>query len=136
LPRYAVAWHEPNKEQSSINTRKAFERLFWLTNSFLLALWTCWGRQDRDSSENPRVSVHPDLNPNRGGRDRDQGHFLFPTNAYQLALKVPGLRVSGLTTTVDSFRCLSPRLSQHSNFVIVDELDECHNNLFSNSYAT
>ena len=75
---------------------------------------------------------------------RDQGHFLFSTIAYQLALKVPGLRqrinhIMELDPTlhtksmgvqlqkliVDAFKCLSP-LPQRSYLVIIDGLDECH----------
>ena len=75
---------------------------------------------------------------------RDQGHFLFSTIAYQLALKVPGLRqhinrimdldpslhtksmaVQLQTLIVDAFKCLSP-LPQRSYLVIIDGLDECH----------
>ena len=63
----------------------------------------------------------------RGKQGRDQGHFLFSTIAYQLALKVPGLRqhvnsimesdptlhtksmgVQLQTLIVDAFKCLSP----------------------------
>jgi NACHT domain len=80
----------------------------------------------------------------RGKMGRDQGHFLFSTIAYQLALKVPGLRqhvnlimeldptlhtksmkVQLQTLIVDAFRNLSPP-SQHSYLVIIDGLDECH----------
>ena len=80
----------------------------------------------------------------RGKRGRNQGHFLFPTIAYQLALKVPGLRqhinrimesdpslhtksigVQLQTLIVDAFKCLSP-LPQRSYLVIIDGLDECH----------
>ena len=79
----------------------------------------------------------------RGKNGRDQSHFLFSTLAYQLALKVPGLRqhvnrimeanpelhtksmaVQLQTLIVDSFRCLSP-LPQRSYLVIIDGLDEC-----------
>ena len=79
----------------------------------------------------------------RGKSDRDQGHFLFLTIAYQLALKVPGLRgqvnhimeanptlptksmaVQLQSLIVDSFRRLSP-LPQRSYIVIIDGLDEC-----------
>jgi NACHT domain len=79
----------------------------------------------------------------RGKQGRDQGHFLFSTIAYQLALKVPGLRqhvnrimeldptlhtksmdVQLQTLIVDAFRYLSP--PQHSYLVIIDGLDECH----------
>ena len=80
----------------------------------------------------------------RGKHGRDQGHFLFSTIAYQLALKVPGLRqhinrimeldptlhtksmvVQLQTLIVDAFKCLSP-LPQRSYLVIIDGLDECH----------
>ena len=80
----------------------------------------------------------------RGKKGRDQGHFLFSTIAYQLALKVPGLRqhvnrimesdptlsyksmdVQLQTLIVDAFQCLSP-LPQRSYLVIIDGLDECH----------
>ena len=79
----------------------------------------------------------------RGKHGRDQGHFLFSTIAYQLALKVPGLRqpinrIMKLDPTlhtksmgvqlqkliVDAFKCLSP-LPQRSYLVIIDGLDEC-----------
>ena len=80
----------------------------------------------------------------RGKHGRDQGYFLFSTIAYQLALKVPGLRqyinhimrsdptlhtksmgVQLQKLIVDAFKCLSP-LPQRSYLVIVDGLDECH----------
>ena len=80
----------------------------------------------------------------RGKQGRDQGHFLFSTIAYQLALKVPGLRqhvnrimesdptlhtksmvVQVQTLIVDAFKDLSP-LPQRSYLVIIDGLDECH----------
>ena len=80
----------------------------------------------------------------RGKHGRDQSHFLFSTIAYQLALKVPGLRQHinrfmesdpslhtksmGLQLQkliVDAFECLSP-LPQCSYLVIIDGLDECH----------
>ena len=80
----------------------------------------------------------------RGKKGRDQGHLLFSTIAYQLALKVPGLRqhvnrimeidpalpmksmgIQLQTLIVDAFRCLSP-LPQRSYLVIIDGLDECH----------
>ena len=80
----------------------------------------------------------------RGKTGRDQGHFLFSTIAYQLALNVPGLRqhvnrimeanptlhtksmdVQLQTLIVDAFQCLSP-LPQRSYLVIIDGLDECH----------
>ena len=79
----------------------------------------------------------------RGKHGRDQGHFLFSTIAYQLALKVPGLRqpinrimesdptlhtksmgVQLQRLIVDAFECLSP-LPQRSYLVIIDGLDEC-----------
>jgi hypothetical protein len=71
---------------------------------------------------------------------------LFSTIAYQLALKVPGLRqhvnhimeldstlltksmdVQLRTLVIDAFRHLSP-LPQHPYLVIIDGLDECHDN--------
>ena len=80
----------------------------------------------------------------RGKQGRDQGHFMFSTIAYQLALKVPGLRqhvncimeldatlhtksmnVQLQTLIVNAFQDLSP-LPQHSYLVIIDGLDECH----------
>ena len=80
----------------------------------------------------------------RGKRGRDQGHFLFSTIAYQLALKVPGLRqhvnrimeldptlhtksmdVQLQTLIINAFKDLSP-LPQRSYLVIIDGLDECH----------
>ena len=80
----------------------------------------------------------------RGKDDRDHGRFLFSTIAYQLALKVPGLRqhvnrimeldptlhaksmdVQLPTLIVDAFKLLSP-LPQRSYLVIIDGLDECH----------
>ena len=73
----------------------------------------------------------------------DEGHFLFSTIAYQLALKVPGLRqevnrimdrnptlhtktmdVQLQALIVEAFKCLSP-LPQYSYLVIIDGLDEC-----------
>ena len=79
----------------------------------------------------------------RGKQGRDQGHFLFSTIAYQLALNVPGLRqhVSRIvesnptlhtksmdiqlrTLIVDAFQHLSP-FPQSSYLVIIDGLDEC-----------
>ena len=82
----------------------------------------------------------------RGKQGRDQGHFLFSTIAYQLALKVPGLRQHtnrimeldptlhtksmGLqlqTLIVDAFKCLSS-IPQRSYLVIIDGLDECPDN--------
>ncbi|KAF8816498.1 hypothetical protein BYT27DRAFT_7182054 [Phlegmacium glaucopus] len=79
----------------------------------------------------------------RGKDGRDQGHFLFSTIAYQLALNVPGLRqhtnrimdakptlhtksidVQLQTLIVDALQCLSP-LPQRCYLVIIDGLDEC-----------
>jgi len=82
------------------------------------------------------------------GKDLDRrGHFLFSTIAYQLALKVPGLRqhinsiteldpilhtkssdVQLQTLIVDGFRNLSPP-PQRSYLVIIDGLDECDDKL-------
>ena len=80
----------------------------------------------------------------RGKKGRDQGHFMFSTIAYQLALKVPGLRqhvnrimgtdptlhtksmdVQLQTLIVDAFQYLSSP-PQCSYLVIIDGLDECH----------
>ena len=80
----------------------------------------------------------------RGKKGRDEGQFLFSTIAYQLALKVPGLRqhvncIMELDPTlhtksmdiqlqlliVDAFRHLTP-LPQRPYLVIIDGLDECH----------
>ena len=80
----------------------------------------------------------------RGKKRRDEGHFLFSTIAYQLALKVPGLRqlinhIMELDPTlhtksmdvqlraliIDAFRHLLP-LPQRPYLVIIDGLDECH----------
>ena len=80
----------------------------------------------------------------RGKQGRDRGDFLFSTIAYQLALKVPGLRqcvnrimeldptrhtksmdVQLQTLIIIAFRYLSP-LPQRSYLVIIDGLDECH----------
>ena len=80
----------------------------------------------------------------RGKKGRDEGHFLFSTIAYQLALKVPGLRqhvnhiveldptlhtksmdVQLQSLIIDAFRHLSP-LPQRPYLVIIDGLDECH----------
>ena len=80
----------------------------------------------------------------RGKKGRDKGHFLFSTIAYQLALKVPGLRqhvnrimdsdptlhtksmdVQLQALIVDAFQYLSPP-PQRSYLVIIDGLDECH----------
>ncbi|KAF8816499.1 hypothetical protein BYT27DRAFT_7182055 [Phlegmacium glaucopus] len=79
----------------------------------------------------------------RGKNGRDQGHFLFSTIAYQLALKIPGLRqhinhimeanptlhtksiaVQLQTLIVDALQSLSP-LPHQSYLVIIDGLDEC-----------
>ena len=79
----------------------------------------------------------------RGKKGHDQGHFLFSTIAYQLALNVPGLRqhvnrimesnptlhtksmvLQLQTLIVDAFRNLSP-LPPRSYLVIIDGLDEC-----------
>ena len=87
----------------------------------------------------------------RGKKGQDQGHFLFSTIAYQLALKVPGLRqhvncimesdptlhtksmdVQLQTLIVDAFQKLSP-LPQHSYLVIIDGLDECQNKAIQQS---
>ena len=87
----------------------------------------------------------------RGKHGRDQGHFLFSTIAYQLALKVPGLRqyinrtmeldptlhtksmgVQLQTLIVDAFKRLSP-LPQRSYLVIIDGLDECHDKMTQQS---
>ena len=83
----------------------------------------------------------------RGKNGRDQGHFLFSTIAYQLALNLPGLRqhvnrimeknptlhtksmdVQLKTLIVKAFKDLSP-LPQHSYLIIIDGLDECHDML-------
>ena len=87
----------------------------------------------------------------RGKHGRDQGHFLFSTIAYQLALKVPGLRqhinrimeldptlhtksmgVQLQTLIVDAFKNLSP-FPQCSYLVIIDGLDECHDKMTQQS---
>ncbi|KAF8816496.1 hypothetical protein BYT27DRAFT_6396558 [Phlegmacium glaucopus] len=87
----------------------------------------------------------------RGKDGRDQGHFLFSTIAYQLALKIPRLRhrinrimeanptlhtksidvqlqtliVDALQSLIfDELQSLSP-LPQRSYLVIIDGLDEC-----------
>ncbi|KAF8815804.1 hypothetical protein BYT27DRAFT_7155408 [Phlegmacium glaucopus] len=79
----------------------------------------------------------------RGKNGSDEGHFLFSTIAYQLALKIPGLRhhinrimeakptvhtksiaVQLQTLIVDALQSLSP-LPQRSYLVIIDGLDEC-----------
>ncbi|KAF8150920.1 hypothetical protein B0H34DRAFT_156525 [Crassisporium funariophilum] len=79
----------------------------------------------------------------RGKLGREQGHFLFMTIAYQLALNVPGLREH-----VNRIMCIQPALHtksmevqlrsliidalaqlesrpQHTPVVIIDGLDEC-----------
>ena len=80
----------------------------------------------------------------RGKEGRDEGRFLFSTIAYQLALKVPGLRqhvnhimeldptlhtksmdVQLRTLIIDAFQHLSP-LPLRPYLVIIDGLDECH----------
>ena len=80
----------------------------------------------------------------RGKKGRDEGHFLFSTIAYQLALKVPGLRqhvnnimeldptlhtksmdVQLQSLIIDAFQQLS-HPPQRPYLVIVDGLDECH----------
>ena len=80
----------------------------------------------------------------RGKKGRDDGHFLFSTIAYQLALKIPELRqhvnhimeldptlhtksmdVQLRTLIIDALRHLSP-LPQRPYLVIIDGLDECH----------
>ena len=82
-----------------------------------------------------------------GKKGRDEGHFLFSTIAYQLALKVPGVRrhvnrimeldptlhtksmeVQLRNLVIDAFRQLSP-LPQRPYLVIIDGLDECHDTL-------
>ena len=87
----------------------------------------------------------------RGKAGRDQGHLLFSTITYQLALKVPGLRqhvnrimeldptlltksmdVQLRTLIVDAFQKLSP-LPQRPYLVIIDGLDECHDKLAQKS---
>jgi NACHT domain len=87
----------------------------------------------------------------RGKNGRDQSHFLFSTLAYQLALKVPGLRqhvnrileentelhaksmaVQLQSLIVESFQCLSP-LPQCSFLVIIDGLDECQDKAIQQS---
>ena len=87
----------------------------------------------------------------RGKTGRDQGHFLFSTIAYQLAIKVPGLRqhvnrimesdpslhtksmdVQLRTLIVDAFQNLSP-LPQSPYLVIIDGLDECHDKVAQQS---
>jgi hypothetical protein len=79
----------------------------------------------------------------RGKPGRDQGHFLFSTIAYQLALNLPYLRIPidnamqanpSLYTKsimiqmrsliIDSFRGLSESI-KHTPTVIIDGLDEC-----------
>ena len=80
----------------------------------------------------------------KGKKGHDQGDFLFSTIAYQLALKVPGLRqhvnrimesdptlhtksmvVQLQSLIVDAFHDLSP-FPQRSYLVIIDGLDECY----------
>ena len=80
----------------------------------------------------------------RGKEGRDKGHFLFSTIAYQLALKVPGLRqhvnhimefdptlhtksmdVQLQSLIIDAFQHLST-LPQRPYLIIIDGLDECH----------
>ena len=87
----------------------------------------------------------------RGKKGRDESHFLFSTIAYQLALKVPGLRqhvnhimelnptlhtksmaVQLRTLIIDAFRHLSP-LSQHPYLIIIDGLDECNDKVTQQS---
>ena len=77
-------------------------------------------------------------------KGRDDGHYLFSTIAYQLALKVPGLRqhvnhimernptlhtksmdVQLRNLVIDAFQHLSP-LPKHPYLVIIDGLDECN----------
>ena len=63
----------------------------------------------------------------RGKHGRDQGHFLFSTIAYQLALKVPGLRqhinrimeykVDGHTASNTSCRCVQMSIIPSTTFV-------------------
>ena len=79
----------------------------------------------------------------RGKAGRDQGHFLFSTIAYQLALNLPYLRkpiddimqanptlytksmmVQMRSLIIDSFRKLSENI-EHTPTVIIDGLDEC-----------
>ena len=79
----------------------------------------------------------------RGKAGRDQGHFLFSTIAYQLALNLPYLRkpindvmqanptlytksmmVQMRSLIIDSFQGLSSSI-EHTPTVIVDGLDEC-----------
>jgi len=79
----------------------------------------------------------------RGKPGRDQGHFLFSTIAYQLALNLPYLRtpidsamqanptldtksmtVQMRSLIIDSFRKLSENI-EHTPTIIVDGLDEC-----------
>ena len=87
----------------------------------------------------------------RGKEKRDQGHFLFSTIAYQLALNVPGLRrhvnrimesnptlhtksmdVQLRSLITNAFRQLSP-LPQRPYLVIIDGLDECHDKAIQQS---
>ncbi|KAF8162768.1 hypothetical protein B0H34DRAFT_293871 [Crassisporium funariophilum] len=79
----------------------------------------------------------------RGKLGREQGHFLFMTIAFQLALNVPGLRehvnrimciqpalhtksmeVQLRSLIIDALAQLEPR-PQHTPVVIIDGLDEC-----------
>ena len=79
----------------------------------------------------------------RGKQGRNQGHFLFSTIAYQLALNLPYLRtpidnavqanptlytksmmVQMRSLIIDSFRKLSESV-EHTPTVIIDGLDEC-----------
>ena len=88
----------------------------------------------------------------RGKHGRDQGHFLFSTIAYQLALKVPELRqpinrimesdptlhtksmgVQLQRLIVDAFERLSP-LPQRSYLVIIVGLDDCHDKTTQQSF--
>ena len=87
----------------------------------------------------------------REKKGRDQGHFLFSTIAYQLALNVPRLRehvnrimeanpalhtksmdVQLQTLIVDVFQHLSPP-PQRSYLGIIDGLDECHDKTIQRS---
>ena len=87
----------------------------------------------------------------RGKSGQDQGHFLFSTLTYQLAIKVPGLRqhvnrimkenpelhtksmaVQLQSLIVDSFKSLSS-LPQRSYLIIIDGLDECHDKVTQKS---
>ena len=87
----------------------------------------------------------------RGKKGRDEGHFLFSTILYQLALKVPGLRqhvnhIMELDPTlhtksmdvqlqfliIDAFRQLST-LPKRPYLVIIDGLDECRDKVTQQS---